>query len=212
MSIGLSINIIQHARTQYMTALTVSKTELVNIMFSACSIWITIRVREFRYSYRQNAYIRDVSELRVLPNRTWSLGAHENQNVMNSMQNYPYQTQPDSVGPTAWLTALKYNVVSPIIVGYVLNNYFDFKDLLSALFQQDRQYNRQFKNFVKGCSWTLMAHNFKKWKSTFLTCPCHKIYKVKAVGIKSSNYTLKIMIFVKMWNLGQFCENLIICQ
>ena len=52
------------------TAFTVSKTELVglNIMFSACNIWITIPVREFRYSYRQNSYIRDVPELRVPPN------------------------------------------------------------------------------------------------------------------------------------------------
>ena len=50
------------------TAFTASKTELVNITFSACSIWITIPVREFRYSYRQNSYIRDVSELRVPPN------------------------------------------------------------------------------------------------------------------------------------------------
>ena len=54
----------------------------------------------------------------------------------------------------------------------------------------------------------LMAQNWQKLKSTFLTCPCHKIYRVEAVNLKSSNYTFKkIMIFVKMWNLGQFCEN-----
>ena len=58
----------------------------------------------------------------------------------------------------------------------------------------------------------LTAHNWQKWKSTFLTCPCHKIYRVDAVGLKSSNYTLKITIFVKMHNLGQVCENFIICQ
>ena len=40
-----------------------------------------------------------------------------------------------------------------------------------------------------------MVHNWQKWKSTFLTCPCHKIYREEAVGLKSSNYTLKIKIF-----------------
>ena len=44
----------------------------------------------------------------------------------------------------------------------------------------------------------LTAHNWQKWKSTFLTCHCHEIYREEAVGLKSSNYTWKIMIF---------CEN-----
>ena len=55
---------------------------------------------------------------------------------------------------------------------------------------------------------TLTAHNWQKLKSTFLTYPCHKIYRVEAVGLKSSNYTLKITIFVNMWNLEQLHENL----
>ena len=55
----------------------------------------------------------------------------------------------------------------------------------------------------------LTAHNWQKWESTFLTCPCHKICREEAVGLKSYNYTLKITIFVNMWNLGQFLENLI---
>ena len=58
----------------------------------------------------------------------------------------------------------------------------------------------------------LMAHNWQKWKRVFLTCPCHKIYRDKAVGLKSCKYTWKITIFVKMWNLGQYRENLIFCQ
>ena len=29
-----------------------------------------------------------------------------------------------------------------------------------------------------------MAHNWKKWKSTFLTCPCYKIHREEAVGQK----------------------------
>ena len=39
---------------------------------------------------------------------------------------------------------------------------------------------------------SLTAHNWQIWKSRFLTCPCHKIYWEQAVGLKTSNYTLKI--------------------
>ena len=35
------------------------------------------------------------------------------------------------------------------------------------------------------------VHNWQKWKSTFLSCHCHEIYRVEAIGLKSSNYTLK---------------------
>ena len=59
---------------------------------------------------------------------------------------------------------------------------------------------------------SLKAHNWQKWKSRFLTCQCHKIYRVEAVGLKRSNYTFKITIFVSMWNLGQFREKLIFSQ
>ena len=45
---------------------------------------------------------------------------------------------------------------------------------------------------------TLTAHNWQKWKRVFLTCPCHKIYRDEAVGLKSCKYTWKITIF---------CEN-----
>ena len=55
----------------------------------------------------------------------------------------------------------------------------------------------------------LTAHNWQKWKKVFLTCPCHKIYRDEAVGLKSCKYTWKITIFVKMWNLGQYLVNLI---
>ena len=37
----------------------------------------------------------------------------------------------------------------------------------------------------------------------------HKIYREEAVGLISSN-TLKITIFMNMWNLGQFRKNLIV--
>ena len=43
----------------------------------------------------------------------------------------------------------------------------------------------------------LMAHNWQKWKSVFLTCSCHKTYRDEAVGLKSCKYTWKIKIFVK---------------
>ena len=58
----------------------------------------------------------------------------------------------------------------------------------------------------------LTAHNWQTWKRVFLTCPCHKIYRDEAVGLKSCKYTWKITIFVKMWNLGQYRENLIFFQ
>ena len=58
----------------------------------------------------------------------------------------------------------------------------------------------------------LTAHNWQKWKRVFITCPCHKIYRVEAVGLQSCNYTWKIMIFANVWNLGQFQEKLIFCQ
>ena len=58
----------------------------------------------------------------------------------------------------------------------------------------------------------LTGGNWQKWKRVFLTCPCHEIYRDEAVGLKSCKSTWKITIFVKMWNLGQYRENLIFCQ
>ena len=58
----------------------------------------------------------------------------------------------------------------------------------------------------------LAGGNWQKWKRVFLTCPCHEIYRDEAVGLKSCQNTWKITIFVKMWNLGQYRENLIFCQ
>ena len=55
---------------------------------------------------------------------------------------------------------------------------------------------------------TSTAHNWQKWKRVFLTCPCHEIYRDEAVGLKSCKYTWKIMIYVNVWNLGQFREKL----
>ena len=59
---------------------------------------------------------------------------------------------------------------------------------------------------------SLTGGNWQKWKRVFLTCPCHKIYRDEAVGLKSCKYTWKITKFVKMGNLGQYRENLIFCQ
>ena len=55
----------------------------------------------------------------------------------------------------------------------------------------------------------LTGGNWQKWKRVFLTCPCHKIHRDEAVGLKSCKNTWKITMFVKMWNLGQYRENLI---
>ena len=65
---------------------------------------------------------------------------------------------------------------------------------------------------LKRIFFSLTAHNWQKWKRVFLTCPCHTIYGDEAVSLKSCKYTWKITIFVKMWNLGQYRENLIFCQ
>ena len=58
----------------------------------------------------------------------------------------------------------------------------------------------------------LTGGNWQKWKRVFLTCPCHEIYRDEPVGLKSCKNAWKITIFVKMWNLGQYRENLIFCQ
>ena len=68
-----------------------------------------------------------------------------------------------------------------------------------------------FLYFWKVWRFVLMAHSWQKWKRVFLTCPCHKIYRDEAVGLKSCKNTWKITIFVKMWILGQYRENLIFC-
>ena len=65
---------------------------------------------------------------------------------------------------------------------------------------------------IHGWHFMLTGGNWQKWKRVFLTCPCHKIYRDEAVGLKSCKNTWKITIFVKMWNLGQYRENLIFCQ
>ena len=59
----------------------------------------------------------------------------------------------------------------------------------------------------------LTAHNWQKRKSVFLTCHCHKIYRVETGGLINFHlYFLKNTIFVNRWNLGQFREKLIFCQ
>ena len=60
--------------------------------------------------------------------------------------------------------------------------------------------------------WSLTGGNWQKWKRVFLTCPCHEIYRDEAVGLNNCKNTWKLTIFVKMWNLGQYRENLIYCQ
>ena len=52
----------------------------------------------------------------------------------------------------------------------------------------------------------LTGGNWQKWKRVFLPCPCHEIYRDKAVGLKSCKNTWKITIFVKMWNLGNIVK------
>ena len=49
---------------------------------------------------------------------------------------------------------------------------------------------------------SLTAHNGQHWKSTFLTCHCHKISRVEAVGLKKSNFTLKNYNFCEYVKFG----------
>ena len=51
----------------------------------------------------------------------------------------------------------------------------------------------------------------KNEKVDSLHVPAIKLYRVEAVGLSLYIYTFKITIFVNMWNLGQFRENLIFC-
>ena len=59
--------------------------------------------------------------------------------------------------------------------------------------------------------WATNSWKLAKMKSRFLTCPCHKIYRVEAVDLSLFNYTLKLPISANMLNLGKFHENLIVC-
>ena len=67
--------------------------------------------------------------------------------------------------------------------------------------------------------WMLLAFTINKGLTTGKNekeyswhVPAIKFIGMEAVGLKSCKYTLKITIFVKMWNLGQYRENLIFCQ
>ena len=40
-----------------------------------------------------------------------------------------------------------------------------------------------------------MGHNWLKWKSRFLTCPCHKIYREEAFGLKKFQLNFKTYDF-----------------
>ena len=51
----------------------------------------------------------------------------------------------------------------------------------------------------------------KKKKVDSLHVPAIKIYRVEAVGLYLSKYTFIITIFVNMWYLEQFREDLIFC-
>ena len=64
---------------------------------------------------------------------------------------------------------------------------------------------------VKGLQLKNEKKKKEKKKKRFLTCPCHKL-KGRICWLISSNYTFKIMIFVSMWNFGQFHEKLIFWQ
>ena len=87
------------------------------------------------------------------------------------------------------------------------DSYHNFSLALSNIFTVWPRY------FFSICSLSILTGgNWQKWKRVFLTCPCHETYRDESVGLKSCKNTWKITIFVKMWNLGQYRENLIFCQ
>ena len=88
----------------------------------------------------------------------------------------------------------------------------DHKSIIhNVIFCSEIQFSKT-PNIAATLVHSLTGGNWQKWKRVFLTCFCHEIYRDEAVGLKSCKYTWKITIFVKMWNLGQYRENLIFCQ
>ena len=84
----------------------------------------------------------------------------------------------------------------------------NYKCLILTKFNVEAPFTGQDNDKVIPEKGILMAHNWQKWKSILLTCPWHKIYRVEAVGLKSSNYTLKNYVFVwicEIW--GNFMKN-----
>ena len=49
----------------------------------------------------------------------------------------------------------------------------------------------------------LTTHNWQNWKTVWGICYCHEIYRVEAVGLKNSNYSLWIS---EIW--GNFLKNI----
>ena len=90
------------------------------------------------------------------------------------------------------------------------HNYIKTNTFRSA--QSFSQYAALFDQLRNKISdWTssrfITTHNWHKWKNRFFTSLCYKIYRVEAVDLSLSKYTFKVMIFLNMWNLGQFREN-----
>ena len=123
-----------------------------------------------------------------------------------------------------WSVWIYFNYVSCLsknqVPYFILDQGCDQLKLDSLL--KEKQTNKQTKMHLESgfpiCHkfetliFLLTGGNYQEWKRVFLTCPCHEIYRDEAVGLKSCKNTWKIAIFVKMWNLGQYRENLIFCQ
>ena len=55
------------------------------------------------------------------------------------------------------------------------------------------------ESFISGVRPQVNGSRLVKMKSTFLTCPCHEIYRVEVVGI----YKKKIKLYLNKYD---FCE------
>ena len=52
--------------------------------------------------------------------------------------------------------------------------------------------NHRWSRSSLQCANFLTAHTWQKWKGRFFTCPCHKIYREEAVGLKGPIILLKL--------------------
>ena len=142
-----------------------------------------------------------------------SLPSHLNVSVVNLPVNYSTSilstlAYEDYLTFTIKQNDIKKKIITQVVLSVLCRPYFLIPRGLSPLYRCSLTTMAEDIPFHEI---PLMAHNWQKWKSTFLTGTCHKIYRIEAVGLKRSNCTLKITIFVNICNLGQFRENLIFC-
>ena len=105
----------------------------------------------------------------------------------------------DSIDETSWLSDASH-------AGYIL--YRKSWHLKTIIFKFKGHLKNHCTNTRLVCSHLNGSQLAKMKKKKILSLHVPAI-KLKTVGLKRSNFTSKNTIFVKMWNLEQFCENFI---